>query len=58
MLQFAEQLKRLSLHCRDIELVTFFNIDPSEKPEAKLLYAQKASAEMLGVRDLCRQIKD
>ncbi len=59
MLQFEEQFS-------DIEIVVtlsrylswshFLILIPLKKQEQKLFYAQKASIEMLGVRDLRKQL--
>lgn len=59
MLQFAEQFTDKEIVVtlsRHLSWSHFLALIPLKKTEAKLFYAQKASVEMLGVRDLRKQI--
>ena len=59
MLQFAEQFPEFEIVVtlsRQLSWSHFLILIPLKKPEAKLFYAQKASREILGVRDLRKQI--
>lgn len=60
MLQFAEQFTDKEIVVtlsRHLSWSHFLILIPLKKTEEKLFYAKKASAEMLGVRDLRKQIE-
>jgi predicted nuclease of restriction endonuclease-like (RecB) superfamily len=60
MLQFADQFADKEIVVtlsRQLSWSHFLVLIPLKKQEAKVFYAQKAKAEMLGVRDLRKQIE-